>query len=204
MFELLIAGGWVMLPILICSILAFAIIVERFWCLRTSKIAPQYMVDRIIHGLEKQQLRLSQVKQLCRETPLGILINAGFISDNEKASLSTIKLRMEDAGRLVILKLEKYLNFLGTIAAIAPLLGLLGTVMGMIEVFSVINMNGIGSSEELAGGIAEALLTTAFGLLVAIPSMMFYRFFQRKIDELALLLEHQSLQLAERLEQFPK
>jgi biopolymer transport protein ExbB len=192
MLGLLEAGGWVMYLILVCSIVALAIIGERLWYLREKNIAPPHLVKQMIAYIEKNGLQTNQIRQLSMHSPLGIMLVAGL--KKQTTTLSVMKTNIEDAGRVAILRLEKYLNLLGTIAAVAPLLGLLGTVMGMIEVFGVLQTEGTNNTNEMANGISEALLTTAFGLLVAIPSLMFHRFFQRRVDELALRLEEEAVQ----------
>ena len=195
MLELFTAGGWLMLPILLCSIIAIGIITERFWSLQTKHISPPELVTQIWQWLRYQQVDESRIRALQENSPLGQILASGLI--NKDAPREITKESIEDVGRHVTLSLEKNLNTLGTIAAIAPLLGLLGTVIGMIKVFAVITTEGVGNPETLAGGISEALITTATGLVVAIPSLIFYRYFRGKINLLVVDMEQQAMKLIE-------
>src|SRR3569623_1774934 len=176
-----------MIPILLCSVTAVAIIAERLWALRKPRICPRNLVDQIWQWAKTGQMDVSHISGLRANSPLGRILAAGLI--NRHHSREVMKESIEEAGRHVVLDLERYLYSLGTIAAAAPLLGLLGTVLGMIKVMSVASTVGIGSPSELAGGLSEALDTTAAGMIVAIPSLMFYRQFQRRIDELVAAME---------------
>lgn len=195
MFEIVKSGGWVMIPILLCSVTAVAIIAERLWALRKPRICPRNLVDQIWQWAKTGQMDVSHISGLRANSPLGRILAAGLI--NRHHSREVMKESIEEAGRHVVLDLERYLNTLGTIAAAAPLLGLLGTVLGMIKVMSVASTVGIGNPSELAGGLSEALVTTAAGLIVAIPSLMFYRHFQRRIDELVASMEQEALKMVE-------
>lgn len=195
MFELILAGGWIMAPIILCSILAFTIVVERFWTLREKKIAPPNLTDQIIKLHQKKRITNEAITKLYNNSPLGRILAAGLRNMNNQREL--MKESIEEEGRQVVLELERFLNTLGTIASITPLLGLLGTVIGMIKVFAVITSLGVGDPKILADGISEALLTTAAGLSVAIPSLMFYRFFRGRVDELLLKMEAQAIYLVE-------
>ncbi|MCU7800673.1 MAG: MotA/TolQ/ExbB proton channel family protein [gamma proteobacterium symbiont of Lucinoma myriamae] len=195
MFELILAGGWIMAPIVICSILALTIVVERFWTLREKKIAPPNLVDQIIKLHQKNRITNEAISKLNNNSPLGRILAAGLRNMNAEREL--MKESIEEEGRQVVLELERFLNTLGTIASITPLLGLLGTVIGMIKVFAVITSLGVGDPSVLADGISQALLTTAAGLSVAIPSVMFYRFFRGRVDELLLKMEAQAVYLVE-------
>ncbi len=194
MFELILAGGWIMAPIILCSILALTIIVERLWTLREKKIAPD-LADQIIDLHKKRGINNKAIIKLQNNSPLGRILAAGLRNMNAEREL--MKESIEEEGRQVVLGLERYLNTLGTIASITPLLGLLGTVIGMIKVFAVITSLGVGDPKVLADGISQALLTTAAGLSVAIPSLMFYRFFRGRVDELLLKMEAQAVYLVE-------
>ncbi|MEE9492492.1 MAG: MotA/TolQ/ExbB proton channel family protein [Gammaproteobacteria bacterium] len=198
MFELVTAGGWLMLPIIICSVIALAIIVERLWSLRVARVLPKDLVVQVWAWAKDRQLDIERLRTLRAESPLGRILAAGLM--NRNASRSIMKEAIEDTGRHVVHELERYLNTLGTIAAIAPLLGLLGTVIGMIKVFSSITTQGVGNPTAMAGGISEALLTTAAGMVVAIPSLMFYRFFRGKVAMLVLRMEKQALRMVEVLQ----
>ena len=194
MFELILAGGWIMAPIILCSVLALTIIVERLWTLREKKIAPD-LADQIINLHKKRGINSNAIAKLQKNSPLGRILAAGLRNMNAEREL--MKESIEEEGRQVEQGLERYLNTLGTIASITPLLGLLGTVIGMIKVFAVITSLGVGDPKVLADGISQALLTTAAGLSVAIPSLMFYRFFRGRVDELLLKMEAQAVYLVE-------
>jgi len=194
-YELIVSGGWVMAPIIICSIISLTIISERFWSLRESKIAPKNLAVQVSNLYKQNSLTMESFERLRNNSPLGRILANGLKNINHDREI--MKESIEEAGRQVALELERYLNTLGTIASITPLLGLLGTVIGMIKVFAVITTAGVGNPEVLAGGISEALLTTAAGLSVAIPSVMFYRYFRRRVDELLLLMEDQAIYLIE-------
>jgi biopolymer transport protein ExbB len=151
MWEMLRAGGLLMLPILGCSILAFAIVLERFWQLRTDKIAPPNLAPKALHWANQDQLTVHHLQELMSMGPLGQILSVGLESLDQ--GTAAMKSRMEAQGRHVVMELEKYLNVLGTIAAAAPLLGLLGTVVGMIQMFSVFNVDGMNQPDLLAAGI---------------------------------------------------
>ncbi len=195
MFELIISGGWVMAPIILCSVIAMTIIGERFWSLRVSRVAPNNLAVQVFNLYKRNTLTSESLEKLRKNSPLGRILANGLKNINHEREI--MKESVEETGRQVAIELERYLNTLGTIASIAPLLGLLGTVIGMIKVFAVITIAGVGNPEVLAGGISEALLTTAAGLTVAIPSVMFYRFFHRRVEELLLLMEDQAIYLIE-------
>lgn len=195
MIDMFLAGGWLMYPLLGCSIIAFAIIVERMWVLRPRKIIPPDLVQLILKKLATRDGPTLKLMELASQSPLGLILSRGL--QHTEQGISIMRTRMEDQGRQVVAELERYTSTLGTIAAAAPLLGLLGTVLGMIEIFSV--LGGSHDPEALAGGIAKALLTTAFGLFVAIPSLMFHRYFRRRIDELSLKLEKEAQKMIDGL-----
>lgn len=195
MIDLLLAGGWLMFPLLGCSIVAFAIILERLWVLRHPKIIPTDLVQDILKRLTISDSHPLKLTDLANQSPLGLILSKGL--QHSEQGISVMRLRMEDQGRQVIVELERYLSTLGTIASTAPLLGLLGTVLGMIQIFAV--LGGTPDPEQLAGGISTALLTTAFGLFIAIPCLMFYRYFRRRIDEFSLKLEKESQKLIDGL-----
>ncbi|MBU2711556.1 MotA/TolQ/ExbB proton channel family protein [Zooshikella sp. RANM57] len=196
MFEIIKAGGWLMWPILICSVMALAISIERIWTLRATKIAPKHTLALVWKWIKNKQLDSKKLKELKSNSPLGEILAAGLA--NSKHGREIMKESISEAAARVIHELERYLNTLGTIAAIAPLLGLLGTVLGMIEVFNQIGAaSAIGNVDSLAGGISKALITTAAGLTVAIPSLMFHRFFVRRVDELVVTMEQEATKLVE-------
>jgi biopolymer transport protein ExbB len=197
-FELVKAGGWLMVPILLCSIVAMAIVAERFWTLRRNRVAPNNLVLQVWQWAKAGHLTEERMRWLRTGSPLGRILAAGLA--NRRQDREIMKERIEEVGRHVVHGLERYLNTLGTIASITPLLGLLGTVLGMIKVFTVISTQGVGDAGALAGGISEALITTAAGLFVAIPSLMFYRYFRGRIDSLVLTMEQEALRMVEALQ----
>ena len=172
-----------------------AIIAERFWSLRETKIAPTNLVANVWQWHKSDQLDAVRIQALRTNSPLGMILAAGLL--NRKHSREIMKESIEEVGRLVAHGLERFLNTLGTISSITPLLGLLGTVIGMIKVFTVITSQGIGDPSILSEGISEALLTTAAGLSVAIPSLMFYRYFRGKVDDLVVTMEQEALKMVE-------
>jgi len=191
--EIILAGGWLMAPILLCSTLAVAIIIERFWTLRRSKVMPEGLGGTVEDWATKHELDQRHLDQLRAESPLGRIYASALV--NRKRQREVIKEAVEDTGRHVVHDLERFLNTLGTIAGISPLLGLLGTVIGMIEVFSAIMISGVGDANVLAGGISQALITTAAGLTVAIPSYFFYRFFRGMVAEYVISMEEKAINL---------
>ena len=195
MLELFKAGGWVMWPILLCSIIAVAIIAERFWSLRTKRIAPKNLVAQVYQWEKVGHLDGKRIVALRKSSPLGRILAAGLV--NRKHSRDVMKESIEEVGRHVAHELERFLNALGTIASISPLLGLYGTVLGMIKVFAVITTHGVGDPSILADGISTALITTAAGLSVAIPSLLFHRYFRGKVEDLVMSMEQEALKMVE-------
>jgi len=193
--ELVKAGGWVMWPILLCSVLSLAIVAERFWSLRKKRIVPRNLVARVWQWEKVGHLDDRRINALRMGSPLGRILAAGLV--NRRHEREVMKESIEEVGRHVAHELERFLNTLGTIASITPLLGLLGTVLGMIKIFSVITTHGVGDPSILAEGIAEALITTAAGLTVAIPTLMFHRYFRGKVDELVVTMEQEALKMIE-------
>lgn len=198
MLEIIIAGGWLMFPILLCSAIAFGIICERFWSLRRPTVIPANLGSKVSEWSRNRQLDNEHINLLRRSSALGAILAAAL--ENRHRSRQIVKEAVEDTGRHVVHSLERFLNTLGTIAGISPLLGLLGTVIGMIKVFSAIVVSGVGNANELAGGISEALITTAAGLSVAIPSYMFYRYFRGKVDRLVIEMEEQAMALVDAID----
>lgn len=195
MFELVQAGGWLMVPILLCSVISLAIVTERMWILRKKKVIPAKLVTGIWTLLNKGALTDKHIAEIEKGSPLGRVLAAGLI--NRDLSRDMIRESIEETGRFVVHEMERFLNTLGTISTITPLLGLLGTVIGMIKVFTAITIVGVGDPGQLAGGISEALITTAAGLTVAIPSLIFHRYLKRKIDELVVGMEQEAMKLVE-------
>nr|WP_264194012.1 MotA/TolQ/ExbB proton channel family protein [Marinomonas algarum] len=186
-----------MWPLLACSILTLAIILERFWTLRKSVVAPSGLLTDVMTRLRDDRMTLDYIRSMQSKTGLSSIFAAGLL--NSKHGRAPMKESVQEAAGHVIHELERFMNTLGTIAAISPLLGLLGTVVGMIKVFAVLMENGAGNTALLAGGISEALLTTAAGLGVAIPALIFHRFFSRRIDVLVVSMEQQSTKLVDAL-----
>ena len=195
MLELIQAGGWLMWPIIACSVVAMAIIIERLWMLRTSRVVPEDLVSQVWQLHRRQEINSSRIKSIAEGSPLGRILAAGLT--NRFHSKEVMKESIEEVGRQVVHELERYLNTLGTIASISPLLGLLGTVIGMIKVFAAITTAGVGNPAVLAGGISEALITTAAGLSVAIPSLMFHRYLSGRVDFLVIRMEEEALKMVE-------
>ena len=184
-----------MVPIIVCSIISLAIIGERFWSLSSKKILPSDLVSSVWKLHKANQLDKSKIQSLSLSSPLGRVLAAGIV--NQSHGREIMRESIEEVGRQVAHELEKFLNSLGTIASITPLLGLLGTVIGMIKVFAAITAHGVGDPAVLAEGISQALITTASGMSVAIPSLMFYRYFRGKVDELVINMESEALKLVE-------
>ena len=195
MLEIVIAGGWLMLPIIACSVVALAIVVERFWSLGKKRVLPAQLVGQIWQLNQQGQLTDKRIMMLRDASHLGKILAAGLL--NRNYTREVMKESIEETGRHVAHDLGRFLNTLGTIAAITPLLGLLGTVVGMIKVFSVITAVGVGDPGELAGGISQALVTTAAGISVAIPSLIFHRYFRGRVNELVVNMEEEALKMVE-------
>ena len=198
MLEIIGAGGWLMAPIILCSILSLTIIAERSWTLRRDKVVPGDLGEQVEDWAARHELDRRHIEELRAGSVLGRVLAAGLV--NRHRSRHLIKEAIEDTGRHVVHELERFLNTLGTIAGISPLLGLLGTVIGMIKVFSSIMVHGVGDANQLAGGISEALITTAAGLTVAIPSFFFYRYFKGKVESYVVSMEEQAINLIEAIE----
>jgi biopolymer transport protein ExbB len=184
-----------MLPIVLSSVIALAIIVERYWTLRVAKVRPKEQLPQVWLWIKNQELDASKIKELKQSSLFGFVLAAGLTTSRH--GREAMKDAIQQAGDHVAHEMEKFLNTLGTIAAITPLLGLLGTVLGMVDVFSDIMLQGTGNTAVLAGGISKALITTAAGLSVAIPSVIFHRALARKIDELLVMMEQDSAKLVE-------
>lgn len=197
MYELFLKGGILMYPIAFCSIVALGVFLERLWTLRRNKVIPQDLLMEVLDLIAKGKIVDAQA--LCRRSDSAlaqVLYTALSHSGKDRA---TIKERMEEVGRREVANLERYITIIGTVAGIAPLLGLLGTVSGMIKSFNVIALQGVAEPGALAGGISEALLTTAAGLIVAIPSLLMYRILRSRVRSLALEMEEISLRVLDLL-----
>ncbi|GGK68878.1 MotA/TolQ/ExbB proton channel family protein [Amphritea balenae] len=195
MFELIQSGGWLMIPIIACSILSLAICLERLWVLQTKRVAPSQLLSEVWVLVRNGEMTPDRMQLIRNQSFLGQIMVAGLNNSNHGREI--MKESIQEAAQHVLHQLERFLNALGTIAAIAPLLGLLGTVIGMIKVFAEIMLQGTGNASVLAGGISEALITTAAGLSVAIPTLIFHRFFQRKVETLLIEMEQESQKLVE-------
>lgn len=197
MFEIFLAGGILMWPILACSLIVIAISAERYWTLNPAKIAPKTLLAQVWSWIKNNQLDATKLRELKQSSPLGQILAAGL--SNSKHGREVMKDSVQEAASQVIHELERYVSVLGTVANIAPLLGLLGTVLGMIEVFNAIMMQGSGSTGALAGGISVALYTTVGGLVVAIPATISHKFFQRRIDSIVVTMEEEAIKLVDAL-----
>jgi biopolymer transport protein ExbB len=195
MLEIVQAGGWVMAPIILCSVIAAAIIIERLWTLQRDRVLPAKLTTTVHQWLADDQVGPPHLQELHQSSPLGQILAAGLA--NRFAGRDVVKESVEDCGRHVVHELERYLGTLGTIAAITPLLGLFGTVIGMIKVFAAITANGVGNPGVLAGGISEALITTAAGLSVAIPTLISYRYLRGRVDGLVVEMEKETMKFLE-------
>lgn len=195
MIEFFQAGGWLMFPILLSSVLALAIIFERFMTLRKGNVLPEDDIERARRFAQSGSLSPREIDEIRDSSLIGRVLATGL----ESSSLPrhVMKENVEEAGRHVVHEMERYMTALGTIAAITPLMGLLGTVLGMIQVFSVITQVGVGNPADLAGGISQALITTAAGIFVAIISLIFHRFFKAKIDNYIIAMEKEAMRLIE-------
>lgn len=196
MFAILEAAGWPIWPLVAASIIALAIIGERAWSLRASDIAPRHLLNDVVQEYRKSGASPQMVAELARGSPLARIFAAGL--RNVRSSQQVMKEAIDDVGRETAHELERFLPALGTIASIAPLMGLFGTVIGMIEIFGSQAPSG-SNPIMLAHGISIALYNTAFGLIVAIPSMIFYRYYRARVDTLVIEMESQAIKLVEML-----
>ena len=202
MLELVRAGGWPMIPLLLLSAVALAIIVERFWSLRRLRVMPPGLGDEVLAWVARgKPLAPVHVESLRSTSPLGALLAAAL--DVRNRSREQVRERVEDVGRHLVHRMERFLNTLGTIAAAGPLLGLFGTVVGMIEMFIGILDHGIGDANQLAGGIGKALVCTAAGMVVAIPALAFHRYFRGLIAGYIVDMEHEAMRLMDVLDPVP-
>jgi len=198
MWEIVRAGGPLMWPIILCSIAAAAIVLERLWTLQDRRVLPRELTPKVWQLIEANQINDKVIQALEQNSPLGRVLAAGLA--NRHRSREIMMERLEDTGRHVIHELERFLNTLGTIAAVSPLLGLLGTVIGIIRAFNAINSGGMGDPRALSGGIGEALIATAAGLTVAIPSLLAHRALRSKVDGIVIAMEKDAIRLADALE----
>ncbi len=193
MLEIVQSGGWLMVPILLGSVIAAAICVERFWTLQYSRVIPPNLLAQVWGSVKKKQMDTQKIREIRDGSPLGEIFAAGIT--NARRGREIMKEAMEEASGQVMHELERYLTPLGSIASVSPLLGLLGTVVGMIKVFTTLMEAGAGDASVLAGGISQALITTAAGLSVAIPALFFVNYFQRRVDDLVVTMEQEASKL---------
>jgi biopolymer transport protein ExbB len=196
--ELVKAGGWPMIPLLLLAVLALAIVVERFWSLRRKEVLPPGLGQEVRTWAVRGQLEQAHIESLRRTSPLGELLAAAL--DVRHRPREQIRERIEDTGRHIVHRMEKFLNSLGSIASAGPLLGLLGTVVGMIQMFLGILDSGVGDVNQLAGGIGKALVCAATGMIVAIPALMFHRYFRGRIAGYVIEMEKEATALLDALE----
>ena len=201
MLELVKAGGWPMIPLLLLSAVAIAIIVERAWTLRRSAVIPPSLGDEVRAWAARGKLDPAHIESLRRTSPLGSLLAAAL--DVRARPRDLVRERIEDVGRHLVHRMERYLNTLGTIAASGPLLGLFGTVVGMIQMFLAIGDGGLGDVNQLAAGIGKALVCTATGMIVAIPALMAHRWVRGRIAEYIVAMEHEAMLLLDTIEPRP-
>jgi biopolymer transport protein ExbB len=201
MFEIVKAGGPMMGPIILASIVAAAIILERLWTLQSKRVLPAELTDKVWRWVEQGQIQDKHIAALEQNSPLGKVLAAGLA--NRHRDRTILKEAIEDTGRHVVHELDRFIGTLGMIASLSPLMGLLGTVMGMIRTFHAITTAGVGNPTALAGGIAEALITTAAGLAVAIPATIGYRLLRGKVERLVVAMEKEAMKLVQAIEQQP-
>ena len=190
MFEILRAGGWALATIILCSAIALGIILERFWSLRRDAVLPPGLAAQVLEWSRTRKIDPAHVSELAATSPLGEVL-AAALSVRQRPR-EVIRERVEDAGRHVMHELDRYLNTLGTIALIGPLLGLLGTVFGLIRMFLDVMGGGVGDPAKMAGGIGEALICTAAGMVVAIPAYIFHRYLRARVTTLGVQIEKQA------------
>ena len=198
MFEIVQAGGIMMGPIILASIVAAAIFLERLWTLQSKRVLPNELTQKVWRWVEQRQIQDKHIAALQQNSPLGKILAAGLL--NRYRERTVIRESIEDTGRHVVHELERFIGTLGTIASLSPLMGLLGTVFGMIRTFNAITTAGIGNPASLAGGIAEALITTAAGLTVAIPALLAYKSLRGRVQALVVQMEKEAMKLVEAIE----
>src|SRR5579863_5685009 len=198
MWEIVRAGGPFMWPIILCSVGAAAIILERLWTLQEQRVLPRDLIRRVRQLVEADQVNDKVIAALEQNSPLGRVLAAGLA--NRHRSRDAMMERLEDAGRHVVHDLERFLNMLGTIASISPLLGLLGTVVGIIKSFNALQAGSAGDPRMLSGGIGEALIATAAGLCVAIPALIAYRYLRGRVERISVEMEKDAMRIVDAIE----
>src|SRR6185369_9843548 len=194
MWEIVRAGGPLMWPIILCAIAAAAIVLERLWTLQDRRVLPRELTQKVWQLIEQNQINDKVIQALEQNSPLGRVLAAGLTNRHRPREI--IMERLEDTGRHVVYELERFLNTLGTIAVISPLLGLLGTVTGIIRAFNAIQAGGVGDPRALSGGIAESLIATAAGMCVAIPALISYRYLRGRVDGIVVEMEKHAIRMA--------
>jgi biopolymer transport protein ExbB len=198
-FEIVKSGGVFMAPIILASIVAAAIFLERLWTLQAKRVLPSDLTEKVWRWVESDQLQDKHILALEQNSALGKILAAGLA--NRHRDRAIVKEAIEDTGRHVVHELERFINALGTIASMSPLLGLLGTVSGMIRTFNDITAQGVGNPQVLAGGISEALISTAAGLVVAIPAVIGYRFLRSRVESLVVQMEKEAMKLVQAIDE---
>jgi biopolymer transport protein ExbB len=198
MWEIIQAGGPMMWPIIACSIIAAAIVLERLWTLQQKRVLPKELTEQVWRWVQNNQVNDKLISALEQNSPLGRVLAVGLA--NRHRTRDIMMERLEDAGRHVVHELERFLNTLGTIASVSPLLGLLGTVIGIIRAFNAISIEGTGDPRILSGGIGEALIATAAGLCVAIPSLFAYRILRGRVNRIVIQMEKEAMKLIDAME----
>jgi biopolymer transport protein ExbB len=198
MFEIVKAGGIMMGPIILASIVTAAIFLERLWTLQTKRVLPAELTEKVWRWVEQRQIQDKHIAALQQNSPLGKILAAGLANRNRDRAI--IRESIEDTGRHVVHELDRFIGTVGTIASLSPLMGLLGTVFGMIRTFNAISVTGIGNPASLAGGIGEALITTAAGLTVAIPSLLAYKYLRGRVQTLVVQMEKEAMKLVDAIE----
>lgn len=201
MLNILMAGGWPMIPILLCSVILLAIVLERFWSLRRDTVMPPGLGEEVRRWARSRRLDNNHLKALSDGSPLGELFAAALVVRDKPRAI--IKERIEDAGRHVVFRMERFFSTMGTIALIGPLLGLLGTVIGLIEMFLTVMVSGVGDPMKMAGGIGQALVCTATGLVVAIPAYILHRYFRSRVTGYCVAMEKEATALLDDLSRTP-
>ena len=197
MFAIIQAAGWPIWPLLLASVIAVALIIERLVALRRAKVLPAGLLQRVLAEYQQKGVAEAQLADLEKNSPLGRVLAAGI--RNARQSREVMKESIEEAGRGVAHDLDRYLTTLGTIASIAPLMGLFGTIVGMIEIFGSQSPTG-SNPQQLAHGISIALYNTGFGLVIAIPAMIFWRHFRAQVDSFVVEMEMQAIHLVEAIQ----
>lgn len=199
MFEIVKSGGPIMVPIILASIIAAAIFLERLWTLQQRRVLPAELTEKVWKWVEQRQIQDKHILALQQNSPLGKILAAGLANRHRERAI--IKEAIEDTGRHVVHELDRFIGTLGTIASVSPLMGLLGTVVGMIRTFNAIQTEGVGDPAALGGGIAEALITTAAGLTVAIPALLAYKYLRGRVETLVIQMEKESIKLVQAMEE---